>query len=564
MSDKNVVLVRPSYSGVYGLFTAKTKTETVPPVGLAYIAATLRGGTYDGDSIRSGPARKFSPIIIDNELERLTPDQLASKVLSYNPILVGIGAATTSFHQASELADKLNGEVPLALGGPHVTSRGPIALTEGRSFDFAIPREGEYGLLELAEAIDTGGNPSEIRGLYFRSGNQVVSTPERPLIPDLNRLPMQAFDLLNMNEYNHLIAGKGMGQLGAVISSRGCPAGCYFCFNQFGRVIRFRDSDNVLEEIEHLRTKEGAEWLTFYDDTFTWPQKKPAGVEREDFDSLGRIKRISAGMVERGLTMPHQVFVRANLVRESALEAVVRAGGSVASMGLESGNDQILRNVGKGITQERIAGALDTLSRFPEIEVRGSIILGLPGETHETVEQTMQLIETAKIQRVNVNIATPYPGTEMYDMALKGEGLRFLPGAETDWNRFRRHGNCLIEVGDLTPADLIQYQKDAHTRFYTRPDVIEHHFGQMAECLRNDSSLEENAYHFRPPMFALREHFGMEMEEQSPTPVDTRPLTKETLDSWKGTLTEALRASDINNPEARGIITRLNKEFGFN
>lgn len=566
MSNKRVVLVRPSYSGVYQLFKDKTKTAIVPPIGLAYMGAALRRGTYQGDSVRSGVTIGFDPVIIDNEVEKLPSDRLAERILQENPILVGISAATTSFYEANKTAEEIKKRsgIPICLGGPHASSVGKDCLEEGQYFDFAIPGEGEFACLELAEAIYAGEDPRQIAGLVHRIDGSVQANDPRPFIEDLNDLPQQAFDLLPMSEYHHLIPGRGMNPMGAILSSRGCPQRCGFCQSMYGTRIRTRSSEKVLSEIEHLVGEYGVQWLTFYDDTFTWPEKIPEGEDPRTFDRFGRIKKICKGMVERGLALPHQVFMRANLVDERALEEIVRAGCKVVSIGIESGDDEILKRIRKGTNQEIIEEALARLYKFyPDIEIRGSFILGLPGETHTSVQRTMDSIRRSPIQRANINIATPYPGTALYEMAIRGDGIRFLPGVERDWDKFRRHGNCLIEVGDLSPDALLAYQETGHTILYTRPDVLAHHFDQLEQCLRNGSSLRENAYHFRPFMYALKKLHDIKAGENQLADSEG-PIFLSTLRRWRDLLTEPIHSLEAGGRrEVRRAISSLNRAFGF-
>ena len=560
---KRVVLVRPSYSGVYKLFKDKSRTPIVPPIGLGYIASVLRGGTYDGDSIRKGEASKYDPIIIDNEILKQESSKLADLIVEYHPIMVGISAATTSFYEALGIAKaiKERSNIYTCLGGTHATSLGEGALKEGEYFDCLIQYEGEYTLLELLEALENKSDLKKVSGLIYREDDKVVINNLRPLIPDLDRLPLQAYDLLDMKQYNHLIPGYGMNPMGALLTSRGCPQTCHFCFNQFGKSIRFKSPQKVLEEIEYLLDNFDVKWLTLYDDSYTWPDSRYAKKGK-----YYRVKQISRGLKKLRINIPYQIFMRANSVDEQTVNEIVDSGCKVISIGIESGCDTILKNAGKGVNQKIIKNALEILNKFyPNIEIRGSIILGLPGETHSTVQKTMDLLKEIKIQRVNVNIATPYPGTKMYDMAIKGEDIAFIKGAKKDWERFRRHGNCLINTGDLNSEDLINYQKEAHTLFYSRPDILKHHFNMIKECIKHSSSLKSNSYYFRPFVFALKELYNYEDNQQYLKTEHRKNSIKLTdIDAWENKfLMQENGSPKLSNKSTMEIIEILNKEFGF-
>lgn len=474
IENKRVALVRPAYSAVYGLFKTKVKQESViPPMGLMYIAAVLEGNGYEVK-------------IFDCEIDTLSNEELISALKTFDPLITGVTSATPNHWIACEIIKKIKQEVGcfIVSGGPHPTVQPEEVLQETAEIDFVIRYEGEFSMLELINKIrlnDT--NFAEIDGLSFRSGNGIIEithNKDRELIEDLNELPRQSYHLLPYEKYTHSVPRKGIKKMAAILTSRGCPNNCSFCFRMFGRTVRNRSIESVLDEIEYAIKELGVEWVTFYDDTFTVDKNRAIQVFR--------------GMRDRGIKVDFQCFVRANTINDELMQEMIASGCKIVSLGIESGNDEILKGVKKGTNVEMIRGAMNLIAKY-DIEIRGSFILGLPFETKKTLRDTFRLIEELPLHRINVNICTPNPGTELFRQAQRGEGIRLL---SNNWQEFRRHGNCVIETDELTPKELINYQKEALRLFYTRKDVLEYHLDQFLKG-------EKDMFYFRPVIFALKQ-----------------------------------------------------------
>ena len=219
--------------------------------------------------------------------------------------------------------------------------------------------------------------------------------------------------------------------------------------------MRYRSVNNVIKEIDEIVNNYKISHLVFYDDTLGLNKKLT-------YELVDAIKREKLDFTFEGMT-------RINIVNKELLEKLKSVGLNRLSFGVESGNQHILDAAKKGITLEQIRKAYDLTSEL-DIETRMSIVLGLPFETKETVKKTIKFMKSLKCYQAYVNIGTPFPGTEYYDMAVKGYGgIRLLTN---DWKEFRRWGNAVIEVNDLKREDLIKYQKKALMKFYMTPERI--------------------------------------------------------------------------------------------
>ena len=624
--NNRIVLARSSYSGVYGVFSGiDARRAIVPPMGLAYIAAVIREGSFQGDSIlRGSQARRRYEVlpIEDNEIYHEAPDAFAERILDQDPGVVGISSATPSFEEARQIARAIkrrNPDVILINGGPHVNSitdfvndrpndmsgRMTLVLKDidpallmaqeealrqlvlPGEFDYAISKEGEYTTLHLLEVLNEHGKLTDVPNLIYQqweSGDcRPVKTADKAYVADsagfLDCLPRQAYDLMLMNEYNHPIPGYGMQPMGAFQTARGCPQACSFCHVDFGKTIRFMSAERVLDEIEYLMDQHGVRWLTFYDDTYTWPDVKAKSQGR---DPLERVKKISNGIVERGFRdagLRHQVFMRANMVDVDAVHEIAEAGVHTISIGVESGDDLILRNIGKGANLDKIEAAmrrLATVSDSHGVEVRASFILALPGETTESVQSTFGVLGEGGLpmHRVNVNIATPLPGTRMYSQALLKDRIRFVEAVKPltepipDWSAFRRHGNAIVEVLDengdvaIEPEELIRLQKKAHEIFYCRSDVFSYHVRQLKDLAERRGEPRDDAYYYRPVFFAIRELFGIDRDDPRLKRVNNPDLTltHELVQRWEEVINDPAR--DRSDKPFR-VLAEMNDIFGY-
>ena len=446
----NILLINPPFFDVYkGFQKAARIGASYPPTGLLYLAGRL---LQDGHQVR----------IIDMAVDNSDIDDILSVITRDNIQLVGITATTPIFGNAAEIAGAIKKahSIPIVVGGIHVTILRDAILRENSQFDYAVIGEGEVTLAELVRCLADNGDPAEVNGIVFRRtpGNDVYSTPPRPLLSDLDELPFPARFLVKKEHYLWTPPKQGPSPIASVITQRGCPFKCAFCsqHSMFTRKVRARSVDNVLDELEEIVNRQGIRHIMILDDTFVLSKE--------------RAMRICAGIKKRRLVFTWENMSRADLVDREVLETMADAGLVRMSFGIESGDQEILDRIHKGTTLEQIRQAY-AWAKEAGIETRGSAIIGHPGETAKSAWKTIRFLRSLKeLNQVYINIMVPYPGTEVYELAVRGEaGYRLL---SKDFNRYIRYNESVLEVNDLDRAKLKRLQNIGLWMFYATPRRI--------------------------------------------------------------------------------------------
>ncbi|MFN2291651.1 MAG: B12-binding domain-containing radical SAM protein [Anaerolineae bacterium] len=287
---------------------------------------------------------------------------------------------------------------------------------------------------ESADQVLSRGLPA-IKGLVWRHDCDIVINADRPFIPDLDDLPLPMHHLLPLDKYR---VPNMRGPYTFIVPNRGCPAGCKFCIKHvsYQYSVRVRSAENVLEELVLLRDL-GLRNVHMYTDLFT--------VNRE------QVMGICEGMIREGLDFKWMCNSRVDYVDPEMLETMSRAGCWLISWGIESANQQIRKNVHKGTTDEKISRALDW-SKRAGIMNWGYFIIGLPGETEETIRETIDLSKKLPLDLALFHIAAPYPGTPFFFEVL--ENGWFRPG--TTWEEVDMDESTVLDYPGL-PAERIEY-----------------------------------------------------------------------------------------------------------
>ncbi len=390
-----IVLVNPPLSALEqtGGSSFEKVANITQPLGLAYLAAVLE---KDGFEVR----------IIDCPQSNMMYDKLTKLVKDENPQMIGITATTLSFPNAVDAAKKIKLEIPdsyIVLGGPHVTAA-PDEAIKNTCFDIGVLREGEITLLEIARKMrdeDRAFDKSSIRGVVYLEDGTVKFTQMREYIKDLDSLPFPARHLLPpISEYHPTPISCRNPPLGTLITTRGCPNQCAFCDRKiFGNLTRFRSPGNIVDEIEELIEKYGAKEIKFWDDTFTANQQRA-------FDICDEI-------IRRKINIPWSCLTRVNTVSKELLKRMKDAGCWQVAYGLESGSQKILDLMKKGITIEQSTNAVKWTKEVG-LNVRGYFVLGFPGETRETIRNTINFAKKMKLDGANFYMFIPFPGAEIF------------------------------------------------------------------------------------------------------------------------------------------------------
>jgi radical SAM superfamily enzyme YgiQ (UPF0313 family) len=273
------------------------------------------------------------------------------------------------------------------------------------------------------------------------------------------------------------------------MSSRGCPFACTFCV--IDRRVRYRTVESFVAEVEFLYHRKGVRYFFVYDDVFLLDRARVLEI----------VRRLRAAELPEAR---YQCQTRAHLVDPDVLAALHAAGFVRVSIGVESGSDEMLARCHKRITR---ADCLEATRRITAagMEARASFIVGHPYETQETARATIEFAQELDIYQANFTVMTPYPGTEVYEQALRGEGIHFVrPEMAHEWRHYRRWGHPIVRTDALSAEDLTTLREQAIVEFYARPRILDYYAARFAEGARA-------RYYYRPLNFAWRRAHGRDL-----------------------------------------------------
>ncbi|MGD0977365.1 MAG: radical SAM protein [Minisyncoccia bacterium] len=437
-----ICLIFPKWTNQYGVFSYFAKrASTIPPLNLAQLAAIAE---EQGHEVK----------IIDGEANDIPNEKMVECILGYSPDIIGLTAATPCFHIVVDLAERIKkvSDIPIAIGGHHITILSEKAFNA--AFDFGFIGEAEASWSLFIERFEKNQTTTDIPGILYRDddGTTRFTGVGRP-VQDLSRLPLPARHLLNTKKYQ-IGTLRGKKVFTTMMTMRGCPYRCIFCNTAvFGNIVRKRSPRDVVNEIREIKEKHGIGHVMFLDDTFTLDKKHTL-----DICNL---------LIAEKLKITFECGTRANLIDEELVAKMVEAGLIRISFGLESVNQDIRRIIRKEVPLECYDIANKITSKYG-VETLNSCMIGLPGETLETVRETLAFLRRSReIKQANISIAMPYPGTELFNMAKRGDhGLKLMT---EDFSKYQRYNSAVMTVGKLLPRDLVGIQNEAFASIYIAP-----------------------------------------------------------------------------------------------
>ncbi len=449
-----VLLVNPAMDGrAFGRY-AKLM-EPMPVVGLASLAAICE---RDGHSLR----------VIDQFVSASTPEEVADVARIFGADVLGIGVLTPTAPTCAAIAVACRAASPgihVIAGNIHADVFSNELLASGIA-DYVAHGEAEDTLSELLAVLDGGPDDtalSAIAGLSWRdSAGQVHRNTARTHRCDLDSLPWPAWHRFPYQHYGLLPLADVARPTLAMTASRGCPYRCEFCSLLFsGSHYRARDPIAVVDEYQALHERYGARQIGFVDPIFPLGRKM--------------LETFCEEVMRRGLH--HDVVwvseTRVDQIDRASLRLMRQSGCRRLLLGIESGVDMLLENVNKTFTTERVRAAVQ-LCREERIETIGLFMLGLPGETREMSEQTIEFAASIGLDFAKFAITVPFPGSQLFE-DLRREGRL----DRDDWENFttfQPNPDLLPFVPrDVSNADLIRLQQEGTRRFYLRPSMIWHH-----------------------------------------------------------------------------------------
>lgn len=438
-----VLLLYPSWTGAYGLFGHfARRNSTWPPLNLALLAAIAERYGHD-------------VTVMDGEAEQMTLDDMAQRAVALQPDVVGFTATSPFFHLSKAVAEgikRLAPHIPIVVGGPHITIMKERALLP--AFDYAFIGEAEESWPQFLDRYERGQDIASVPGIIYWKNGCAVSTGPPADITDLDALPFPARHQLKMPLYK-LGTLRGRLPFTSIQTMRGCPWKCIFCASEALKTteMRVRSPRSVVDEMKSVVEKFGTRHFYIVDDVMTlWKD---------------HILEIADRIDQERLNITFEGSTRANLVEDEIIARLVRSGLIRLSFGLETVDPEIRRTMKKQVPLEHYVRANGICNKYG-VEALNSVMIGLPGETRETVRATLKFLRNAReVKQANFAIAVPYPGTEFHELAVNGDkGVKLMT---KDFSEYRRYGSAVTIVGDLKPQDLIDLQNEGFVSIYSAP-----------------------------------------------------------------------------------------------
>jgi anaerobic magnesium-protoporphyrin IX monomethyl ester cyclase len=428
----DVILVNPPYP------TRPYQHIPFPPLGLGYLAAVLEKNNYKVD-------------VVDCQASHLTYADFRQEIRKRKPNVVGVTSTTRLYNSALEICritKEVFPECLTILGGSHVTFWDEEALNECPELDIVVRKEGEVTFLEIIQRLEARKNLTDIVGTTVRKDGKIVRNPDRPYIEDLDSLPFPARHLWPLAEL------RKVEDVFYLTTTRGCTYWCEFCaaVRMFGRRYRMRSIKNVVDEIEYLNKEYNATQFTFCDDAFT--------VDN------ARTEKLCEEIKKRNLKIMWNCGTRVDMVTKELLTKMRDTGCVSVWFGVESGSQEVLDEMHKGISTDqtlRAAGWVRELGMRPV----PNALLGFPGETKGSAMRTIKFsLKVSPDDVTYFNIATPLPGTPLYDKVKEKGWLKSTNFDEYDCK------TPVFETPMLDTKDLEELYAKAFRSFYLRPSYI--------------------------------------------------------------------------------------------
>jgi anaerobic magnesium-protoporphyrin IX monomethyl ester cyclase len=455
----DLVLIRPAfteaiYSGVYKTKYKVGSKKVDPPMQLMLLASAVKS---KGVSVR----------ILDAEISNLSISQILEEVIKLQPSFVGITSTTPEMHDAVSIIKSIKEVLPNTVtifGGAHATHVPWEITCQFPEIDHVVVYEGEKALAAICSndlakieeyknnakfLFETCNVPNNLRSSKILLG-------ECQTTKDLeNNIADRSEETITMANYMATDPDFGLLQSDSIETARGCPYGCSFCSSARSG-LAVKSVQNVLDElylIYEMRKKSDKRILiTFLDDTLTFNRERAAQI----FEGMLRLK-IDVNF--RAFTRANTIFTKAGLGEDLEFtKLMIKAGSTALSFGVETGSEFINKNLNKGVNLEDYVGAYHILQLAGYRERRGSFIIGHPFETESTIRESIKFAKKIALNRIGVNIMTPYPGTETYNSAREGNGLYFEKEALNTSN-YKRWGHSIVSTPTLSPQALVYWQK---------------------------------------------------------------------------------------------------------
>ncbi|MCX5871946.1 MAG: radical SAM protein [Deltaproteobacteria bacterium] len=480
-----LVLVRPPFYSLFGVTTPKMKTY---PLNLLYLGSYVKKNTdwdviiFDAENVANkdddSPVLSGSDpeLVMNARIPRMeallnNPDHpfwdlIESEIISYAPDLVGITCNSGNMDTVRIMVNRLRRRnISVVLGGSH-----PTALPEQSllytSADMAVVGEGELALVGLLRALEGKMDLSVVKSLAWKQNGEIRINPKAGLIPDINTLPIPDRSLIQRNRY--------YGEV--LMTGRGCPFNCAYCAsrNIWGRKTRLRSVDSIIEELTTIKseadkmpgdyqTKPVSEVFKDRDNCYERPGKWVVKILDDTFTVVkSRTLELLDAIIASNLNcFEFTGGVRADTLDKTLVRKMRDANFKRVTLGVESGSPRILKSIRKGENNDHVKSAVRML-RDEGIMSHAFFMIGFPEETKEDIELSKRLILEAQPDHVEINMVTPYPGTDLFPKIIKDD-----PASIDRWYRWfhqglATHSETLGYDLDEAYKNFLEFAKDYH------------------------------------------------------------------------------------------------------
>ena len=443
--DTRILLINPpvSFDVFYGEWDMSDVKSSSPPIGILSLASVLREYGY--------PIR-----VLDAHAENAAISDILKVVADFKPDVVGLTAMTVMIKASAEIALGIKREYPsivTMIGGVHFTAEPIETLKRYPQFDYGVIGEGEIVFIDFLSRIKDGKSIEDCQSLAWRSDEKITVNQRRSFFNDLDEFPPPAFDLVPNLFIHYRLSVFGTKKFRSIgmVTSRGCSGKCTFCdLGVVGRGFRKINAKPLIAMMKDVWAKYGVTDFLFYDDLFV--------------GNRPRLKEICDTIIAEKLPFSWSCCARADFLHEDMLKLMKEAGCWMIEIGIESGCQRIMDSMRKNVLKENIKKIVDAVHKVGII-AKGNFILGSPGETHDSIMDTINFACSANLDLAQHTFMQPLPGSELYETA--GRYGNFDPS----WDRFNTFSINFIPTG-FTRDDMIYYSKLFWRRFYLRPRIM--------------------------------------------------------------------------------------------
>lgn len=455
-----ILLLNPPFKTEYGKFSRDQRSPAITKSGTLYYPVWLAYAT--------GILEKFgyNAKLVDSCAELLSFEKTLALIQTYKPNVVVLNTSTPSIWSDIKFAEKVKCHLPncfIICVGTHPSALPEETMALSNAIDVIARREYDYTILEIVKALGNNKEISNILGITYRDKNtgKCLSNPDRPLIENLDELPFAAEVYkrhLNINNYFFAAAEYPMVM---IFTGRGCPNNCFFCV--YPQVFHGRDSyrlrspENVVAEFEYILTN--------------FPEVKAIGIEDDTFTAdISRARQICNLLIEKGINKKISWWVNARVNLDYAtMKLMKEAGCNLLIAGFESGNQTVLNGMHKGISLEQSKEYVENAKKAG-LRIHGCFMVGNPGETKQTMEETLAMALQLNTDTAQFFPLMVYPGTEAFEWARKNNLLTTEDYSQ--WVTEEGLHNCVICTKDQTNKELVKFCDQARRKYYLRPQYI--------------------------------------------------------------------------------------------